>query len=113
MHGMQASTDLSFLKNREVLQVAVGTFQTLLHLDGDVTLTLEGDCEVGTKRYGPGVETGRVLLDFIGGTVADVGVVNERHLQMTFRDGRTLTLVESDEPAESYSIAGPGITIVV
>jgi hypothetical protein len=43
MYGLKKDTDLSFLNGRELVQAAVGLYQTIFRFDEDVTISAEGE----------------------------------------------------------------------
>jgi hypothetical protein len=113
MNGLPKDTDLSFLIGRQLEQVAVGAFQIQLHFDASVCISIEGESELDGARAPAGVEAGRLVLGLIGQVVSDARPIAERHLGLTFDNGATLTVIESDEPFESYNITSPGGTLIV
>lgn len=48
MYGLKKEIDLSFLTGRELIQVAIGSFQVQFHFDEDVALSAEGDFAIST-----------------------------------------------------------------
>jgi hypothetical protein len=46
MYGLDTDVDLSFLRNREVIQVAVGLHQIVFAFDGEINVSVEGKCEL-------------------------------------------------------------------
>jgi hypothetical protein len=54
MYGLKKEIDLSFLTGRELIQVAIGSFQVEFHFDEDVTVSV-----VRTPRSGLIVTTPR------------------------------------------------------
>lgn len=58
MHGLKGNIDLSFLIDREVIQVAIGINQVIFAFDEDVTVSVEGQFEysaaVGSVQWKPG-----------------------------------------------------------
>lgn len=48
MYGLKKEIDLSFLTGRELIQVAIGSFQVQFHFDEDVALSVEGDFAIST-----------------------------------------------------------------
>ena len=113
MYGLSSDVDLSFLVGRKLLQVGAGEFQTILHFQGGVSVTIEGECELGGASYGPGVVTASQLLALVGQVVSGVRAVSGRHLELTFSDTVRVTVLESDGPWESFTIEGPAGVIVV
>lgn len=111
MYGLSSEIDLGFLVGREVLQVVVGAFQVIVHFDSDVSLSIEGDCQVSGSTFGSGIDAGRQLLGLIGKSVTAASAINERHLELKFED--EVLRVLDDERGESFTITSPGNTIVV
>jgi Family of unknown function (DUF6188) len=113
MNGLPKDTDLTFLIGRQLVQVAVGAFQIQLHFDANVSVSIESDSELDGALAPVGVEAARRLLGLIGEVVTDARSIAERHLGITFSNGATLTVLENDEPFESYSITSPDGTWIV
>jgi hypothetical protein len=43
MYGLRKEIDLSFLTGRELIQIAIGSFQAQFHFDEDVTVSVEAE----------------------------------------------------------------------
>lgn len=113
MHGLSSPTDLRFFQGREVERIGVGQFQASVHFDGDLTLTIEGQCRLDRVECAPGAGAGKHLLAVLGLVVASASCVDERHLALRFDNGTELLVLEDDDPFESFNITGPAIHIVV
>jgi hypothetical protein len=51
MYGLEKEIDLSFLTSRELIQVAIGSFQVQFHFDEDVTVSVEAGFRYFDGRY--------------------------------------------------------------
>jgi hypothetical protein len=113
MYGLPEDVDLSFLVDREIVQVCVGKFQAIVNCDNDIALSIEGDFLVNGTHHGPGIEAGAVLVRLVGRVVVSAKSVEGRHLDIGLDDGSSLTVLDSSECYESFTISGHGVTIVV
>ena len=106
------NTDIRFLEGREVLQIAVGLFQTIVHFDDDVSLSIEGQCKISDTIYEPGIEAGSKLLTRLGRTITAANSIDDRDLELSFDDGVTIRVVADPDESESFTLTAPGTTIV-
>ena len=107
MHGLPKDTDVSFIEGREVTQIAIGVFQTAIHFDGGVTITIEAPCVVDGVACAQATDAGRLLLSFLGRTVVAAIPVAERHLDLRFDDDRVVrtepVAVADDDPLPGFA----------
>ena len=118
MYGLKQETDISFLKGREAIQIAVGQYQIIFAFDEDVTISVEGSWELHTGEnvmtWTPGAtHAAAAALNLLGATVTDVKGELDGTLKLTFSEERTLMIFDSSKQYESYQVNKPGITIVV
>jgi hypothetical protein len=118
MYGLDPNIDLSFFKNRELIQVAIGLYQVIFAFDEDVTLSVEGKCEYRSSNnssvWTPGAPTAAAsFVALLGQTVTDLCRKNDSTLELTFSSGDRLAVFEVGKEYESYQITRPGETIVV
>ena len=118
MYGLKEETDVSFLKGRELIQVAVGCYQIIFAFDEETTISVESGYELhaneGTTVWTPGkVHTAASALDLLGRTITEVRGEVSGTLTITFSGGDLLVISDSSKHYESYQITKPGCTIVV
>jgi len=118
MHGLKENTDLTFLKGREVIQVAIGKDQVIFAFDEDVTISVEGQFEYADKasssEWRPGSsQVAASAVSLLGTTVESVHGQADGTLKMTFSNGDRLVIRDVSSEYESYQITRPGQTIVV
>ena|SRR5437899_6516679 len=120
MHGLQKDIDLSFLNGRELIQVAVGLYQTIFRFDEDVGISVEGEFSYfdGQAEWIWKPEPCSSLIAartvaLLGATIESFESNANGTLALTFSNGHRLTLVDSSKEYESYQITRPGETIVV
>ena len=120
MHGLKKETDLSFLAGRELIQVAIGSFQVQFHFDGDVAVSVEAEFRYfdGQREWiwrqepsSPQV-AGRTVA-ILGASITKFDSSENGTLSLTFSNGHRLTMVDSFKEYESYDITRPGQTIIV
>jgi hypothetical protein len=118
MYGLREGMDLSFLRGREVIQIAIGVHQVIFAFDGDIGISLES--EFCTARDSAGSSTWRggeprsacPALSPLGAVIVDVNGREDETLILVFSDKKRPTIYDSRE-FESYTISRPGETIVV
>lgn len=117
MNGLDSAIDLSFLKGREVIQVAVGIFQVVFVFDEQVTISVESKFRFGSTdscMWQPGEpHAASPALRLLGARVEQICSQRDGTLDLMFSNGDRLTILDSSKEFESYNIARPGQTIVV
>jgi hypothetical protein len=112
MHGLPADVDLRWLERAAVLQVAVGEYQTQVHLDGETTLCIEGDVTFNGVRC-PILRAAPGMVSLVGKRIIRAEPVRPGDLNLVFDDGTALIVHDSNRTYESYSIEHPGGSIIV
>lgn len=118
MHGLDTTIDLSFLKGREVLQVAIGVHDVQFTFDKDVRISITGSFRYasreGTFEWQPGApQAAAPALRLLGATVEQVHGQKDGTLELALSTGDRLTVLDDSKEFESYTITRPGQTIVV
>ena len=120
MHGLKKETDLSFLAGRELIQVAIGSFQVQFHFDEDVAISVEAEFRYfdGQREWAWRQEPGSPLVAvrtvaMLGASITSFESTENGTLALTFSNGHHLTMVDSCKEYESYDITRPGHTIIV
>jgi len=118
MFGLSENNDLSFLTGKEVIQVCVGVYQTILAFDGDTSISLECDFQLtrapGTKDKEDACSSSpQGILTLLGSKITDVTNEGGGTLTLQFSDGSTFRILDSNREYESYQIAHPAGIIVV
>ena len=120
MYGLKKEIDLSFLTGRELIQVAIGSFQVQFHFDEDVAVSVEAEFHYfdGQKEWiwrqepsSPQV-AGRTVA-ILGASVTNFQSSENGTLVLNFSNGHRLTIVDSSKEYESYDITRPGQNIIV
>jgi hypothetical protein len=109
MFGLERDVDLSFLRGRECIQVCVGLYQVILHLDESIHLSIESTCQLNGKV----VKTYGRLCSLLGQEVVAVRQEGGGSLVMTFNKGDVLEITDDNPGTESYQISAPGVDIIV
>jgi hypothetical protein len=120
MYGLKKEIDLSFLTGRELIQVAIGSFQVQFHFDEDVTVSVEaefcyfdGHDEWIWQQEPSSPQIAARTLDMLGARVTSFETNENGTLALTFSNGHCLTIRDSFKEYESYDITRPGQTIIV
>jgi len=118
MYGLPTNMDLSFLLGKELIQVCIGTFQSILRCGGGACSSLE--CEYRVFRMsGDGDGTSAPCSSADGLTAIlgrkIVGVTNNGggELAITFSNDSVLVIYDTNTEYESYQISDRTCTIVV
>jgi hypothetical protein len=120
MYGLKKGIDLSFLDGRELIQVAIGSFQVQFHFDEDVAISVEAEFRYfdGQQEWiwrqepsSPQV-AGRAAA-MLGASITSFESSENGTLALTFSNGHRLTIEDSFKEYESYGITRPGHTIIV
>ena len=117
MYGLSKEQDLTYLVGKEVTQVCVGKYQSVLHLSADISIHLECRFKV-SKMNALGVEVpfcspNESLLGLLGCRIANVINKGDGELALGFTDGSTLVLFDSKSNYESYQILNSTHRIIV
>jgi hypothetical protein len=118
MYGLNKELDLTFLQDRELIQVAIGVYQVVFKFDEQVSISVEGQFDyiskVGSSEWQPGAA--RVAADtvsLLGTKVTGVLGQEDGTLQLTFSTGDRLVIRDVSTKYESYEISRGGETIIV
>jgi hypothetical protein len=114
VHGLPEHVDLSFLEGLVLEQVAVGQFQTQLRFEDRVTISIEGEVTIdGARRVG--VDAGARLVWLVGRSVQRAGRAAPGDLCLAFAGEPVamITVHDSNDEYESYTIEGPRGLVVV
>jgi hypothetical protein len=117
MNGLDPGIDLSFLRGREVIQIAVGLFQVVFAFDEQVSISVESEFRFSSTDscvWQPGApQAAAPTLRLLGVRVEEVRGQSDGTLDLIFSNGARLTILDSSKEFESYNITRPGQTIVV
>jgi hypothetical protein len=120
MYGLRKDIDLGFLRDREVIQVAIGVYQIQFGFDEDVRISVEGQFAYfdGQEEWVWKPEQGAAQIAartvaLLGATIQSFEGQENGTLTLMFSNGQRLTIVDNSKEYESYDITRPGKTIVV
>jgi len=120
MWGLKKEIDLSFLTGRELIQVAIGSFQVQFHFDESVAVSVEAEFRYfdGLQEWVWQQEPSSSLIasrtvGILGASIMSFESSENGTLALTFSNGHRLTIVDSFKEHESYDITRPGHTIIV
>jgi hypothetical protein len=120
MYGLKKEIDLSFLIGPEVIQVAIGSFQVQFHFLENISIYVEGEfryfdgIEEWTWRQDPALASiASRTVGLLGASIEAFNANENGTLILNFSNKHRLTILDSSEMYESYSITRPGQMIVV
>jgi hypothetical protein len=119
MFPLSKDIDLSFFRNKLLLQVCVGKNEVILNFDGDVKLTILSTFRVssdasGEVEYDESAAGGARLLSLLHDTARLATPTADGGLQLAFESGTVLVLLDTSKQYESFWIeAPPSIRIIV
>ncbi len=119
MYGLKEEIDLSFLNGREVIQIAMGVYQTQLGFDEDVTISVGGEFTYfggqGDSIWKPEPGFSPVAartVALLGASIQFFESNENGALKLSFSNSQRLTIPDSSKKHESCQITRPGHTIV-
>lgn len=120
MYGLKKEIDLSFLTGRELIQVAIGSFQVQFHFDEDVSVYVEaefryfdGQQEWIWKQEPSSPHVAARTVAMLGASITSFERSEDGTLALTLSNGHRLTILDSLREYESYQITRPGHNIIV
>ena len=120
MYGLRKEIDLSFLTGRELIQIAIGSFQVQFHFDEDVTVSVEaefcyfdGQDEWIWQQEPSSPQIAARTVAMLGASITSFETNENGTLALTLSNGHRLTILDSFKEYESYDITRPGQTIIV
>jgi len=118
MYGLQSETDLSFLLEKELEQIAIGRHQAILRLDGGVEISIESDLEHRLPSgkgmlYSDVAAAASALASLLNSTIKSYSIEPPGNLKMFFSNGDALVIYDSNPSYESYQVRNGEQLIVV
>src|SRR5665213_1599798 len=96
-------SELKFLENLQLIQVAVGEFEFQLNFYEDVGISIECEVTINQERCG-GIEAAKKLLTQLGKKIKRLKVLPSFDLEILFSTGLALLLHLRSDGNESYNI---------
>src|SRR5262245_45045501 len=120
MYGLKRGIDLSFLKGRELGQVAIGVYQIVFAFDEDVRISVQGQFSYFDGHdellWSPGPGSSNIAartVSLLGASIETFEAKEDGTIGLTFSNGQSLSILDSCKEYESYDITRPGETIIV
>lgn len=109
MHGLPKNVDLSFLLNKDLLQICIGQNETILNFDDGVSICIETEihCEStdGTAITCTGAsDVGSRLAAFLACSVVEATGQEDGTLRLKFSNGGSVEIRDNSKQYESYVI---------
>jgi len=119
MYGLDRSISFQFLVGKELLQLCIGLYQLILNFTEHVVITAE--CIIRMTNTDGSVvelssdkpELSKQLVCLLGSTVENVVFEDHGELTLVFSQGYKLTITDSNEDEESFTITTPDQEIIV
>jgi len=118
MNGIPEKIREGLLVAAKLIQVCIGENETILRFDNGTAVTLECEVSFGIgrgsvlKSFGA-AETGKAMLPLLGAGVLSVTRLTWRDLAIQFERDAVVTLHDSNENFESFSIINGTEQVVV
>ena len=118
MYGLPDTTDLSFIKNKALLQVCIGFNEIILNFDGNTSITAQTDIahtsngEI-TAVYKTCTPMAPMLVRFLHQSVTKVSIQAPGTLILEFSNDEGLAIYDASSEYESYQVSHSGKIIVV
>jgi len=118
MYGLDKSQNLQFLVGLELLQLCVSLSQVIMKFSDETSISIECDLRISGVN-GEIIDILDIpeavdhLFCLLGMEIVDVIKLNAGDLTLAFSCGRKLTLMDSNETTESYTITAPEEEVVV
>jgi hypothetical protein len=118
MHDNSIKVNSSTFIGKEIVQVAIGRFSVELVFDGQLRLSCQCQIELRSTECAYEIrsdqpdETSRLVL-LLGKKIIDARSSQEGSLLLTFSDGSSLTVENSNDNYESYVVWDKGDFVAV
>jgi len=119
MYGLNKSVKLDFLLGKQLIQVCIGSHQTILRFDGDTIITVEGLSRLAAKRgseieiHPNRPEEAGKLVCLLGRAIQGVVNTGNGDIELVFTSGESLKILDSNKNYESYQIESIGVEGVI
>jgi hypothetical protein len=114
MYGLEKNIDLSFLTNKDLLQIAVSQFQITLYFSDEVTVSIEGNFQHNNQiNTNKSPNNASSLLDLLGSKTIEVENSGDGSIKISFSNGDVLNIFDSNKEYESYQLVNRKVVIVV
>src|SRR5579863_6632751 len=104
MYGLKKEIDLSFLNDRELVQVAIGLYQISFRFDEDVAISVEaefsyfdGQAEWIWKPEPSAAQIAARTVSLLGATIKTFEAQENGTLALVFSNGQRLILLDSNK----------------
>ena len=119
MYSLDKSVDFRFLVGKELLQLCIGLYQLILNFNDHVAITAE--CIIYLTKIDGSIieissddpELSKNLTCLLGSTVESVATEHSGELTLIFHEGYRLTILDSNEDEESFTITTSGQEVIV
>lgn len=119
MHGIDKKISYDFLIGKEVLQLCLGLYQLIFNFSDQLVISTE--CSLSLKLLDGTLievssgnpESAGKLTCLLGRTIENVNTEIDGVLSLLFSGGLQLSIIDSNEDVESFTIAMKDYEIVV
>ena len=118
MHKLDKNVDLSFLKEKTLLQVCVGLNILILRFDDDIAISVESMIKLFSNngeiyQYENFIYIDKEFLGLLGKSIVSVTPDKLGTLTLIFEDESKIEIIDDSDKYESYQITGNRQTIIV
>lgn len=119
MYKVNKSMDFQFLVGKELLQLCIGLYQLIFNFTDHVVITTE--CAIylaktdnsTIKLLSDNPQQSKQLVCLLGSTIESVVIESRQELILVFSGGYKLTIIDSNENEESFTITTPEREVIV
>lgn len=118
MYGLPEDVDLSFLLNSQLLKLRRYEWNLILEFDAPVEINIESRALFShagnVSEWVCGCSEKEVVSNaMVGATIVSFSATRSGTLEIDFSNGSKLSVFDNSKEFESYTISGPGLTVVV
>ncbi len=109
LYSLSEEADLSFLNQRELIQIAIGVYQVIFHFDHNISISVEDRFEIDSGAevvvWTPGAKNvAESMVALLGNVVEQARVLPLSCVALHFSSGVRLVIKPEASTYESYQI---------
>lgn len=117
MDGLPLDIDLDFMIGTQLIQVAIGENEVVLHLEPPTSIAIGGairlNADRGHREHLDAATIGTALVPLLGESIREASAQAGGVMRIVWSSGAVLDLLDSWDQYESYTVTHDGRVIVV